>query len=203
MKIRKSLAVVLTCLLTVFMLAGCGSAGSSGSGDSGDSGDSGSASGNTLVVYFSATGNTQAVAEKIADETGADLFEIQPKEEYTDEDLDYNDENSRVSKEHENESLQDVELKVETPDNWEDYDTVYLGYPIWWGGAAWPAASFVKSNDFSGKTVIPFCTSASSDIGSSAADLEEAAGTGTWKDGQRFSGGASEDEVKDWIDSMN
>lgn len=198
-KITKSFAVALTCLLAVFMLAGCGggNADSSGSGS-----PSSGASGKTLVVYYSATGNTEAVAEKIADETGADTFAIEPKDEYTEEDLDYNDENSRVNREHENESLQDVELKTETPENWEDYDTVYLGYPIWWGGAAWPAASFVKANDFSGKTVIPFCTSASSGVGSSASDLEKAAGTGTWKDGMRFSGGASEDEVKDWIDSM-
>lgn len=159
-------------------------------------------SGKTLVVYFSATGNTAGIAEEIADSLDGTLFEIQPKEPYTDDDLNYNDADSRVSKEHEDASLQNVELKTTKVPNWDSYDTVFIGYPIWWGEAAWPVTSFVKANDFSGKTVIPFCTSVSSDIGDSGSNLASAAGTGEWLDGQRFAAGTSEDEVSDWISTL-
>ena len=97
---------------------------------------SGTADGNVLVVYYSATGNTEGVANTIADITGGDLFELKPVEPYTDEDLNYSDENSRVSREHEDESLRNVELTSTTVDNWDSYDTVFIGYPIWWGIAA-------------------------------------------------------------------
>ena len=114
--------------------------------------------GKTLVVYFSATGNTESAANYIAQATGGDLFELEPAEPYTDEDLNYNNDNSRVSREHEDESLRNVELVADTVENWDDYDTVFIGYPIWWGIAAWPVDSFVEANDFTGKTVIPFAT---------------------------------------------
>lgn len=123
--------------------------------------------GKTLVVYFSATGNTESAANYIAQATGGDLFELEPAEPYTDEDLNYNNDNSRVSREHEDESLRNVELVADTVENWDDYDTVFIGYPIWWGIAAWPVDSFVEANDFTGKTVIPFATSASSGLGQS------------------------------------
>ena len=137
----------------------------------------------TLVVYYSASGNTKDVAEKIAKITEADLFEIEPVEPYTDDDLDWTDDDSRVSREHDDESLRDVELVSTTVDNWDSYDTVYIGYPIWWGIAAWPVDNFVKENDFTGKTVIPFCTAATSGIGDSGNLLEEMTGTGDWKEG--------------------
>lgn len=159
--------------------------------------------GKTLVVFFSATGSTAAVAQTIADTPGADLFEITPVEPYTGDDLNWSNEDSRVSREHDDESLRNVELTQETPDNWEDYDTVLIGYPIWWGIAAWPVNNFVKDNDFTGKTVIPFCTSASSGIGDSGNLLAEMAGTGDWQDGQRFSSAANDQDVKDWVDSLN
>ena len=158
--------------------------------------------GKTLVVYYSATGNTKDVAEKIAKITDGDLFEIEPKEPYTDDDLDWTNDDSRVSKEHDDESLRDVELVSTTVDNWDSYDTVYIGYPIWWGIAAWPVDNFVKDNDFTGKTVIPFCTAASSGIGDSGNLLEEMTGTGEWKEGERFHGGASESDISSWIDSL-
>ena len=157
----------------------------------------------TLVVYYSATGSTKDVAEMIADEANADLFEIEPKDPYTDEDLDWTDDNSRVSVEHENENKRNVELKTTKVKNWDSYDTVLVGYPIWWGIAAWPVDNFIKNNDFTGKTVIPFCTSASSGLGDSGELLEEMAGTGTWKEGQRFQSGADQSEVTDWVDSLN
>lgn len=158
--------------------------------------------GKTLVVYYSASGRTKTVAETIAETADADLFEIVPDEPYTSEDLDWTNDDSRVSREHDNESLRDVELVKVTPDNWDSYDTILIGYPIWWGIAAWPVDNFVKGNDFSGKTVIPFCTSSSSGLGQSGTLLEQMAGTGTWQEGQRFSSGASASEVQDWVNSL-
>lgn len=157
---------------------------------------------NVLVVYYSATGNTEQVAQYIADSTGGDLFEIQPVEPYTDDDLNWTDDNSRVSQEHADESLRDVELVADTVDNWDQYDTVFIGYPIWWGIAAWPVDGFVEANDFSGKTVIPFCTSTSSGLGQSGQLLADMAGTGDWQEGQRFRSGASQEDVQAWIEEL-
>lgn len=157
---------------------------------------------NVLVVYYSATGNTAQMAQYIADSTGGDLFEIQPVEPYTDDDLNWTDDNSRVSQEHADESLRDVELVADTVDNWDQYDTVFIGYPIWWGIAAWPVDGFVEANDFSGKTVIPFCTSSSSGLGESGQLLADMAGTGDWQEGQRFRSGASQEDVQSWIEEL-
>lgn len=153
--------------------------------------------GKTLVIYFSATGNTKAAAEAIAAATGGDLLELEPAEPYTSADLDYNNADSRVSREHDDETLRDVALKTTTVANWADYDTVYIGYPIWWGIAAWPVDTFVKANDFTGKTVIPFCTSGSSDIGESGTQLAALAGTGDWQTGKRFPSAVTQQEVAD------
>ena len=163
--------------------------------------DTGSGS-SVLVVYYSATGNTAQVAQYIADSTGGDLFEIQPVEPYTDADLNWTDDNSRVSQEHADESLRDVELVADTVDNWDQYDTVFIGYPIWWGIAAWPVDGFVETNDFSGKTVIPFCTSSSSGLGESGQLLADMAGTGDWQEGQRFRSSASQEDVQSWIEEL-
>ena len=151
--------------------------------------------GKTLVVYYSATGTTKGVAEKIAEETGADIFAIESKVPYSDDDLDWTNDDSRVSREHDNEDERDVPLVTTTVDNWDSYDTVFIGYPIWWGIAAWPVNNFVKNNDFTGKKVITFCTAASSGIGDSGNLLKEMAGTGDWQDGERL----SEDEVQSWV----
>ena len=151
------------------------------------------------MVYYSATGNTKNVADYIAAETRADVFTLEPAEPYSDDDLDYSDDDSRVSREHENESERVVELVSTTVDGWEDYDTVFIGYPIWWGIAAWPVNGFVEGNDFTGKKVIPFCTSASSGFGKSGELLKDMAGTGNWLEGKRFHSGASEKDVRDWI----
>ena len=158
--------------------------------------------GGVLVVYYSATGNTEAVAGYIAEATGGDLFELEPAEPYTDADLNWTDENSRVTLEHEDESLRDVELVADTVDNWDSYDTVFIGYPIWWGIAAWPVDTFVEANDFTSKTVIPFCTSSSSGLGQSGELLAEMAGTGDWLEGQRFRSSASQEDVTEWVASL-
>ena len=165
--------------------------------------ESGEETGSTLVVYFSATGNTEQAAQYIADITGGDLFQLEPAEPYTDDDLNYGNEDSRVSREYADESLRDVELVEYTVENWDQYDTVFIGYPIWWGIAAWPVDGFVEANDFTGKTVISFCTSASSGLGESGQLLAEMAGTGDWQEGMRFSSSVSEADVQEWIDSLN
>lgn len=164
--------------------------------------ESAAETGRTLVVYFSATGNTEAVANYIAEATGGDLFELEPAEPYTDEDLNWNDEESRVVYEHDNPDARDVELVADTVENWDDYDTVFLGYPIWWGIAAWPVDTFVEANDFTGKTVIPFCTSASSELGESGTLLAELAGTGDWQEGMRFRSSVIEADVQAWLDEL-
>ena len=158
--------------------------------------------GRTLVVYFSAQGHTEAVAEQIAENLNADIFEIVPADEYTSDDLDWTDDNSRVTREYEDESLRDVQLVSTEVPNWDDYDTVIIGYPIWWGIAAWPVNTFVEANDFSGKTVIPFCTSSSSGLGQSGELLADAAGTGNWLEGQRFRSNPSDDDIQEFIDSL-
>ena len=158
--------------------------------------------GKTLVVYYSAQNHTKDVAQKVAENLGADLFEIEPKEKYSEDDLDWTDDDSRVTKEHEDTSLRNVELKTTEVENWDQYDTVLIGYPIWWGIAAWPVDTFVKANDFSNKTVIPFCTSTSSGLGESGTKLQKEAKGGNWQKGQRFSSSPSDSTIKDWTDSL-
>lgn len=162
-----------------------------------------SSGGKTLVVYYSASGNTEEVANYIAKAANADIFELEPVEEYSDADLDWTDETSRVNDEHNDESKRDIELKATSVTNWSEYDNVFIGYPIWWGIAAWPVDNFVKGNDFTGKKVIPFCTSASSGLGQSGDLLAEMAGTGDWQTGMRFRSGASENDVVDWVNTLN
>ncbi len=160
------------------------------------------AEGKTLVVYFSATGNTEAAANYIAEATGADILALEPVEPYTDDDLDWTDENSRVVYEHDHPEDRAVELVAATVENWDEYDTVFIGYPIWWGIAAWPVDTFVEANDFTGKTVIPFCTSSSSDLGDSGELLAELAGSGEWLEGMRFSSRVTAEDVQAWLDTL-
>ncbi len=207
----KKLAAIFLSMAMVMSLAACGNSSSNESSAPESSPGEGSVSqtetvgeaGDTLVVYFSATGNTEQAATYIADITGGDLFELEPAEPYTSDDLDWTNDNSRVSREYYDESLRDVELVADTVENWDSYDTVFIGYPIWWGIAAWPVDGFVEANDFTGKTVIPFCTSASSGIGESGELLEEMASTGDWQEGMRFSSSVSESDVQEWLDSLN
>ena len=156
-----------------------------------------------LVVCYSATGSTEKVAGYIADALNADLFSLECVDAYTSSDLDWTDSESRVVKEHNGESLRNVSLVKTTPDNWDEYDTVFIGYPIWWGIAAWPVNSFIRNNDFSGKTVIPFCTSASSGLGNSAELLEEMADGGRWLEGKRFRSSVSENDVVSWVTGLD
>ena len=190
---KKLIALVLTLMFTLTAVAALAEAPATTDTPS-----------RTLVVYYSATGSTERIANMIAAETGADVFVTTPVEPYTDDDLNWTNDNSRVVYEHDHpEAQNEVALTEITPENWDNYDTVYIGYPIWWGIAAWPVNDFIQSNDFSGKTVIPFCTSTSSGLGQSAELLEELAGTGTWLEGQRFRSGVSQADVTDWVNGLD
>lgn len=158
----------------------------------------------TLIVYYSATGRTERVAKVIAKERQADIMKLVPLPDYSETDLDYNDEGSRVSREHNDASLREkIQLEQAVPDNWSSYDTIFVGYPIWWGIAAWPVDAFVKANDFTGKHVVTFATAYSSPLGNSGKMLAEmAGGKGQWQDGTCFTGSLSDDKVREWVESL-
>ena len=203
----KKLTVLFLSLVLMFVLAACGTTAPDADTDT-PAQDTTTPSvdetqtGKTLVVYYSGSGNTARVAKDIADAAGADLFEIVPTEVYTSDNLNWRDSGSRVNREHEDESLRNVPLTTTTVENWGSYGTVFIGYPIWWGIAAWPVNSFVTANDFTGKTVIPFATSTSSGMGDSGTMLSEMAGTGDWQEGRRFASAASTADVQDWVSSL-
>lgn len=216
----KKLIALLLSLMLVFSLAACGNNPQAAetepatstpvseetqepeTSEETEDADTESTGGKTLVVYYSASGNTENVSNVIAKTLGADLFELEPVEPYSNDDLNWTNDDSRVTREHENEDERDVELVSATVDNWSEYDTVFIGYPIWWGIAAWPVDEFIETNDFTGKTVIPFATSASSGMGQSGELLAEMAGTGDWQEGQRFRSGASESDVAAWVENL-
>ena len=199
------------------VLGGCGLSsltGSSSNGQAANSAASGvaasssgtvAAGGKTLVVYYSATGRTERVAKVIAKERQADIMKLVPNPDYTEADLDYNDSSSRVSREHDDASLRDkIQLQKAVPDNWASYDTIFLGYPIWWAIAAWPVDAFVKANDFTGKNVVTFATAYSSPLGNSGKLLAEmAGGKGNWQDGTCFTGSIDDAKVQEWVRSLN
>lgn len=216
----KKLIALLLSLMLVFSLAACGNNPQAAetepatstpvseetqepeTSEETEAADTESTGGKTLVVYYSASGNTENVSNVIAKTLGADLFELEPVEPYSNDDLNWTNDDSRVTREHENEDERDVELVSATVDNWSEYDTVFIGYPIWWGIAAWPVDEFIETNDFTGKTVIPFATSASSGMGQSGELLAEMAGTGDWQEGQRFRSGAPEDDIVAWVEDL-
>ena len=160
----------------------------------------GNSAGKTLVVFFSATGTTKGVAEKIASVAEAGLYEIIPTEPYTAKDLNYNDSSSRATREQ-NEGTARPGISGNRI-SLEGCKTIFIGYPIWWGKEPRIMDTFVETYNFDGITVIPFCTSGSSGIGMSGKNLEANAGSGTWLDGKRFSGNVSEGEIASWISSL-
>ena len=185
----KKLFAIFLCAALVLGLTGCKS-------------DKIENAGKVLVVYFSASGNTKTAAELIAAKTNGDLFEIIPKEPYTSADLNWNDKQSRVCREHDDSALRKIELESTIVSDWESYDTIFIGYPIWWQIAAWVVDGFVEANDFSGKTVVPFCTSSSSGLGDSGKLLAEKAGSGNWLGGHRFASRPSESDVGNWLKEL-
>ena len=155
----------------------------------------------TLVVYFSATGTTKGVAERVASVTNADLYEIIPAEPYSSDDLDWHDSNSRTSIE-----MNDINIRPEIASesiSLDSYSTIYIGYPIWWGDAPRIMSTFVESYDFGDKTVVPFCTSGGSGIGRSGDNLKDLANSGNWLLGDRLDADISESEIQDWINDLN
>ena len=153
-----------------------------------------------LVVYYSATGTTKGVAEKIAGITGADIYEIKAAQEYSDADLDWNDPDSRSTLEQNDPSVR-PEIGSESI-SLDGYSTIYIGYPIWWGEEPRIMDTFVESYSFDGITMIPFCTSSSSGIGMSGKNLADNAQSGQWLDGKRFGAGASEEDIASWINGL-
>lgn len=198
MKRYKKLFMLTLSLLLVFALSACSSS------DKNTSTNKIKTNSNTkiLVAYFSCTGTTKSVAKNISDSLDATLFEIKPKEPYTSEDLNYNDENSRVSIEHNDKNAKvDISNSVS---NMNEYDIVFIGYPIWWDKAPKIINTFLESYDFSGKTIVPFCTSASSDINSSVTDLKKLTSNSTnLLYGKRFSSNSSKEDITNWLSTLN
>ena len=153
-----------------------------------------------LVAYFSATGTTKGVAEKIAAITGGDLYEIVPAVPYSEADLNWSDRNSRSTKEQNDKSVRPAIGSADI--SLEGYTTIYLGFPIWWGEEPRILDTFVEKYSFEGITVIPFCTSSSSGISRSGPNMEALAGSGTWLQGKRFGGGVSEADLQSWIEGL-
>ena len=153
----------------------------------------------TLVVYFSAGDNTARAVNLIAQNLGAKIVELKPVQPYTNADINYNDPKSRVNREHDDPSLRSVPLANSKIVDWESYEAVFVGYPIWWLDAAWPVDEFIKNNDFNGKKVIPFCTVYSSGLENSDKNLAKKANGGEWLAGKYFGERPSEKEIKEWL----
>lgn len=194
MKKYKILAFVVVCMMMVLCMTACGTGKEENKQNRAESNK------DTLVVVFSATGTTKGVAERIAAITDADLYKIVPAQAYSSEDLNYNDPDSRATKEQNNPSVR-PEIGSKKIDL-SGYSRVFIGYPIWFGQEPRIMDTFVETYDFGSITVIPFCTSGSSGIGQSGKHLKENAGSGNWLEGQRFSGNVSEDDLRTWINGI-
>ncbi len=203
---KRYISIILSVIM-LFMLSACGNSNNEPASEPATtpaqteettevSSENQAEEGKILVAYFSNTGNTENIAESIVSAMGADVYEIEAAEPYTDEDLNYNDSSTRATVEQ-----NDPKARPEIgnlPESIDEYDTIYLGYPIWWGQAPKIIYTFLESYDFTGKTIIPFCTSGGSGIGSSDDNLHSAASGANWVDGRRFSGSLSSSEVSDW-----
>ena len=213
MTMMKRLAALVLVLAMLLTLAACGTANTGGTVDepknntAADTADPApddttpeSTGGKVLVAYFSATGHTKTIAEYLQTALDADLYEIVPQEPYTDADLDYNTDGCRANREQNDDSARPaISGGVE---DMARYDVVFIGYPIWWGQAPKIVYTFLESYDFSGKTIVPFCTSGGSGIDGSLGGLQALASDADWLTGQRFSSGASEEEVQSWVDHL-
>lgn len=203
----RRLGIILMSILMTLTFAACGGAETantapkSSSEKSAVKDDKPQATSKTLVAYFSCSGNTKKLAETTAKAIGADIYEIRPEKSYTAEDLNYNDESTRATREQKDDNARPA--LADKNANIEAYDTVILAYPIWWGQAPRILDTFVENYDFSGKTVIPMCTSGGSGIGTSGDYLKKIArGNGDWKNGKEFGRSATEGEIKSWLDSI-
>jgi flavodoxin len=218
----KKLTAIFMTFLLVFSLSACGSTVSensqtessvssqpavSNTGRSEHSGESRKADAeetdtNILVAYFSATGTTKPIAEEIAEILGADLYEIVPENPYTDDDLNYNDDSCRANIEQNDSTVRPGISNIDEI-NTEQYDTVLIGHPIWWGEEPRIMDTFMESVDLSGKTVVDFCTSGGSGISTATAHLQELSPNANWLEGHRFQSNASDTEINEWLESLN
>ena len=193
---------LLLTVLSIFLLGACSSNQSSNNNDSSKTSSSGNESiitgeSNTLVAYFSVTNHTEALAKFAQEHLECDLFEIVPTQEYTSEDIDYNSD-CRANREQNDETAR-PQIKNEIEDM-SKYDTIVLGYPIWWAQAPKIMYTFIESYDFTNKTILPFCTSGSSPIGSSATNLAKSAPKANWLEGKRFAAGTNKETFNSWLD---
>lgn len=202
MKKVSKIALLMLLVVSLVLSFSCNSGkDAGGSSDIVVDDENNGSNGRVLVAYFSATNNTKGVAEKISNALDADVYRIEPTVAYTSADLNWRDANSRVSRE--SKDLETPEIK-DMISNLDDYDVIFIGYPIWGGYAPKIVNIFVENSDFSGKTIIPFCTSASSGFGQSGNALKNLdKSNATWKDGQRFQGSASEQTIKAWLDTLS
>jgi len=204
MKVIKKILPLILMFSLCMMIPVCGGAAQESEQDGSEEKvippDSADTTADVLVVFFSATGTTKGVAEKIAALENADTYEIIAAQEYSEDDLDYNDPDSRTTIEQDNPDCR-PEISGELPDL-SGYSKIYIGYPIWWGQAPRILDTFVESCDFESKIIIPFCTSGSSGIGKSSLNLEKNAGSGDWMQGERFSGNVSDEDLQEWIDGF-
>ena len=191
----KSIRILAFALAIVLMFAGFGLSPTAFAVDEAETGDA-SAGAGMLVIYFSLTGNTEANALAIAEETGADVFEVTAKDPYTPEDTEYSPDTRAYREQHDPSSRPEFN---ETVPDVSGYNTVFIGYPIWHGEAPMILYTLLESVDLSGKTVIPFCTSAESPVGSSAENLSKLAPDAEWRDGTRIEIGASRDAIREWL----
>lgn len=189
---------VLPLLISALLMSGCSTGSSSASSPavaSQEEIDTGS--GNVLVAYFSVTNNTKKLAGYAKDHLESDIFEIVPLQSYTSADIDYNSD-CRANREQNNPKARPA-IKNRIADIGQ-YDTIVLGYPIWWGQAPRIMYTFLESYDFEGKTILPFCTSGSSSIGSSATNLSQSAPKATWLEGRRFAASTDQTTIGSWLD---
>lgn len=190
---KNKFIAILIALLSVSIITGCGTQKENNITTNNDT----KTDKKIAVIYFSATGNTKEVAESIKDITGGELIEIIPLKEYTSADLNYNDSNTRATKEQNNPSSRpEIKNTINV-----DYDVIYLGYPIWWGDVPHIILTFIDTYDLDGKTIIPFCTSGSSSIDNSLNTLKNYNININWVDGKRLTN--NKKEIENWINSLN
>ena len=192
----------ITLLMSAMMLMLLTACGSSDAANQTNTDNTAPTSNNKiLVAYFSCTGNTKHLAETAAAALNADIFEIKPKVPYTSADLDWHNENSRSTIEMKDDNAR-PEI-AEAISNFDKYSTIIIAYPIWWSKAPKIIDTFVESYDFSGKTIIPICTSGGSEIGSSGSYLKTlTSSSAKWLDGQRFNTNVSVNEIKKWFNDI-
>jgi len=206
---KRIFCMLMICMM-IFCLASCGNSQSAQENTSqtntsseteANTSEKSPSSNRALVVYFSATGNTRAVAETLAEMQDADLYEIVPENPYTDADLDYNDDSSRTTTEQNDESARPaISGSIE---NIDDYDVIYVGFPIWWGTMPKILYTFFDTYDLSGKTIAPFCTSGGSGISEAVTEIENLEPSATITEGLRTSDSAAEEDLTQWLSEIS